>query len=587
MPVSALKALAKDASPFSSVSLPFLPAKFAAPAACILFGLLISIMPHLLWWPSLGSPVWIADNDELLYLSHAGQAYFNHPLHISDPIFVSDRPTVYPWLQLAPGIAIAKLFAFGPLAISLIWRAWAGVTIALGWYLLAKFYIRRPWLAFALSAVLLADVGLTPARPVLRQLVTTVQVILEHTDNILDRNPQIHLEWRIITPGLSLGYLLLHIWLVARAREVPDRKRILLAGTGLGILFYAYFFYWTSACVAFGIATLLDTAKKKVYLEAGCLGLALGSPALLSMLLLKRSAAPDWLIRSDFGVPIPRFSELLVPKGAILLLVLLFLWVWNRRRDLIYVWTLALSALLLSNHQILTGMQMSNFHWTYVWGPCLSFLFFLAAGDLLVDYIRPRRLVPLLVTVFLIMHLTAGLWLRAIEAKQTRQSAELTRGYGQYRGQLRSAQLLLAPNAVIAGDHQFVDLAAILNNLRPLDHYAVVVSPSVSSSEWDTRIALNSFLLGLDRQTFAGRQRADLDIWEWGLEARDPAHREERLSGRIRIYDQIAADPFPSLRRFQVKYVALRKENGVASNYIRSNWLRIQDGPYWELWTEK
>ena len=57
----------------------------------------------------------------------------------------------------------------------------------------------------------------------------------------------LHTEWRIITPGLSLAYLLLHIWLVARACARPTPARLLASGAGLGLLFYVYFYYWTAA----------------------------------------------------------------------------------------------------------------------------------------------------------------------------------------------------------------------------------------------------------------------------------------------------------------------------------------------------
>src|SRR5258708_31257889 len=100
-----------------------LRASLAAPIICVLFGLTISIMPHFVWLSHTGSPVWIADNDELLYFSYASQAYFNHPDHLSDPVVLTEKPAFYPRLQFVPGIALARGLSLGPMAVSLIWRA--------------------------------------------------------------------------------------------------------------------------------------------------------------------------------------------------------------------------------------------------------------------------------------------------------------------------------------------------------------------------------------------------------------------------------------------------------------------------------
>src|SRR5689334_6020468 len=58
----------------------------AATAACVAFGVLMSVLPYALWWPRLGEPVWLADYDEIYYLQFAGQSYFHHPTYLSDPV---------------------------------------------------------------------------------------------------------------------------------------------------------------------------------------------------------------------------------------------------------------------------------------------------------------------------------------------------------------------------------------------------------------------------------------------------------------------------------------------------------------------
>jgi hypothetical protein len=559
-----------------------LSAALLAPLVTVFFGCLISVLPHLVW-----GGVWIADNDELLYLSYAGHSYFDHPGYLEDSATLTSQPTFYPWLQMVPGILVAKLLALGPLGISVIWRIWAGISIAIGWYLLTKLYTRSSWGAAAMTTFLLADVGVLTARPLVRQFLVSIQVLLGQAHGVLDTNPMIHPEWRIITPSMSLSYLLLHMWLTGRAREIPNRTRIVFAGLGFGILFYAYFYYWTAAALALGIVLLLDKGMRRVYLGIACIGTLVGLPALASAFFLKKLATPDWLNRTELGLHVPRFSEFLVPKGALLLLAVLFVWIWWRRKDLIYIWALAVAALLLLNHQVLTSIQMQNFHWTYVWGPCLTFLMAMAATDWIISFNSSKKsgLLRLGLGLIIVVHLTAGLWLRAVEAKQTQESVGFTTDYLEYREQqTRFARIGMAPHAVIAGDKDFVDLATILNDAHPLNHYAVVMSPWVNNSEWDYRIALNGFLRGLDRQAFVQEEKNTLATWVWGPEARDPERRAEQLADRLKGYDRIAANPAVAIERFKVKYVALRKSNEPSPQYLRSGWREIEDGRYWEVW---
>ena len=62
---------------------------------------MLSVLPHLVWWPTLGEPVWIADHDELFYLAVGAQSYFNHPTYPSDPVRVAG-PLRVPTVQIHP-----------------------------------------------------------------------------------------------------------------------------------------------------------------------------------------------------------------------------------------------------------------------------------------------------------------------------------------------------------------------------------------------------------------------------------------------------------------------------------------------------
>src|SRR5205823_6100326 len=120
----------------------------------------------------------------------------------------------------------------------------------------------------------------------------------------------------------------------------------------------------------------------------------------------------------------------------------------------------------------------------------------LLAGSGIAALTAHRRAMLAIFVGIVCAHLVGGVWLRDVEATRTRQSVALTRAYEQYRNQrLAPGVTPLVPNAVVAGDPAFVDLAVVGENQRPLDHYAAVVNPLLANSEWDARIALNAIVL--------------------------------------------------------------------------------------------
>jgi glycosyltransferase involved in cell wall biosynthesis len=557
-----------------------------AVALCVLLGVTLSILPHLLWWPQLGAPIWIADNDDLLYLSYAAQAYDNHPARLTDPILPAGGRAMYPWLQFVPGVLIARAFDLGPMTVSLIWRLWAGVSIALAWYLVIRHHVPGAFWTAVVVAALLADCGLLTGHLLIRQWLVFCQVSSGHGAELLAGKPEIHPEWRIISPGLSLAFLLIYIWSLGQARRQPSGPCITIAGLAFGLMFYVYFYYWTAALLGLAIAAVLDGGYRKVYFDTGWIGGLVGIPAVLSGYVLKQATLPDWSLRNDYFLPIPRFSELLMPKLAILLLAVGLVWVWRRRKDLLFLWALAAAGLLLANHQVVTGLQINNFHWSYLWGPAVSLLLvLLVVGEL--SRLPCPRSAAWAAVLLAAGHVGAGVWLRAVEAIQTREGVQFTNNYRNYSSQrLQTASVRLLPNAVVAGDKGFVDLAAILENQRPLYHYVADLSPAVSDGEWNLRIALNSFLLGLDRAAFALEQEEAVAGWVLGPWPRDPAKQAELYEARLASYDRIAAEPLAAVNRFGVRYVALPAAR-CPSNYLRSGWNCVEAGPYWCIWERR
>jgi hypothetical protein len=572
-------------------------------AFCCAVGALISALPHLIEWARTGEPAWIADYDEAeIYLGTVGRAYRFHPAYLSDPVPADDSPSIYPWLQMAPGVLLARALGLGPMRIGFLWRLWAGVSIAACWYGLLRLHIRRPAVAAAVAAFLLLDVGVLTSHLLVRQALVSYQVALGRTENLFDSLPRIHTQWRIISPGLSLGFLLAYLWLLARARSRPSPARVAAAGLGFGLLFHVYFYFWTAASLGLLVALALDAEARRTYLHVSWIGWLAGLPAIWTSYRFKASHPPDWLLRSDLFLPIPRGSELLVPRATLAILLLGLGWVWLKRRDLIPLWSLCLAGLLLSNHQVVTGLQIQNYHWRYVWGPCGSLLLVLIVAGEVASRIAPRkaadewtdgeappraalrRAVAWTLAILWTLHLAAGFWLRFQEATRTPQSVALVAAYRKYRAQREAPGAPpLAPLSAVAGSEEFADFSVILEGQRPLSHYAVLLSPTVADPEYDHRVALNGFLRGLDRARYVAEQEEELAGVIWGPAARDPGTRDKWVASRALSYDAVAAAPADFLERFGVRYLALPV--GESPPPVgRGRWQLRQDGPSWGLW---
>jgi hypothetical protein len=485
----------------------------------------------------------------------------------------------YQALPLLPGIWVARLLGLRPTAISLVWRAWGGFWAGLAWYVLSRCHLSRRWAAAALAVLMLTDIGMLEFRPLLRLWFVAWQVWNGQAGGLFASKPLVFSQWRVATPCLTMPFLLLFLALHARARMSAGRGWRVAAGVGFGLLFYVYFYYWTAAALALILATALDRGHRRDSVDAAWIGGLIGMPHVVFSYLMKRATSDDWLLRSDKFLRIDRFSELLIPKPAVVLLLVSLFVVWRHRRDLILLWSLAASGLALMNHQLITGLQVENFHWGYVCGPCLSLL----VGLLLVNWLSGRLGMAFLI---LLSSLSVGvaLWLRSVEAVRTREPVQILATYQAYRDhRLRgSATPRLAPHAVIAADELTADWAGILEHVHPLSNYWVVLSPSVDNAELDFRVAFNAYVLGRDRPTFLASQTATpLGPAFRGAWGRDPAQQQRRLASRLAWFDAVSAEPERYLRRTELRYLLLPRDQSPPSG---ASWTEIQDGPHWSIW---
>jgi len=546
---------------------------------CAFLGAVISALPNLISAFQSGSPVWIADNDEIEYACQTSQSYLHHIWRLSDPALPPGQGNVmYPWIVFAPGILTAKLLRAGPSLVMFFLRIWGGISLGALWFVLIGEFVKKKWLAASCAIFFLFDAGVLAIRPIIRPLQISFKLLHGKGGELFATNPQLHPEWRVITPTLNLGFALLYLLLLQRARRDPSRIRICAAGVALGFVIWSYFYFWTACMLALALCFLIDFGHRALYAKVGVLGLLVGSPALVASYLLRHSTSRDWLWRSDLLLPVPRFEPLGFSRLPALLILVGFFITWRYREDLISLWAVSASALALQYSVFVTGITMEGFHWQYLWAYTLDLLILLALVKLVEHgggWIRYSAL------FLVIMECAIGLSLRAVEAVRTRESTEFTAAFRGVRRQLASnAPLRL--DAVIAGDKGFLDSTQILGPYRPLSDYVLKYSPATTDDDLYEREALNAFLLGVPKNVFLEQKRAYFDGDAEGREKRDPAAREARLQSIDQTYDRIASDPAPTISKYEVRYLAVRLPSPLKPN-IGPGWETVQTGE-WQIW---
>ena len=330
------------------------------------------------------------------------------------------------------------------------------------------------------------------------------------------------------------------------------------------------------------LALALDSGNRRVYFHAGWIGGLIGAPAFLSDYLLKHGQSDDWLVRSDFFLPIGRFDDLVLPNDLPLFL-LLGLLVLARRRELTFVWALGSAGLLLENQQLATRLQLDNYHWAYVWGPAFCYLSLLFASTIIEVRKGWSTIVCVAIGAVAASAYSAGLWIRAVQATRTADSIANARVIAAYRSEFRPGIApRFIPNAVVAGDTDFTAFAAIMSDLRPLYGWTSYYSSWVTDAELDDRAALNDLLLGFDRPSFEARQHSYFNGLHTGPVERNRSLVSARIAARLDAYDRARADLPVVLNRFAVLYVSLPA--GSKPLYLGRGWTLISGGHTWDVW---
>jgi hypothetical protein len=380
--------------------------------------------------------------------------------------------------------------------------------------------------------------------------------------------------------------VLLHIAALSAAREKPTPLRLGLGGVSFGILFYVYFYYWTAVAGGLALAFLLDAAGRRVYFHTAWMGSVLGAPGLVHDYLLKSALSAEAMQRFGYFVPMPRLPGLMLPRSTIVLLPLLLVWLWRTRRlELGYLWALALVGLVLNNLGAIIGLDLQQGHWALVWGTAVEILLVI----LVVDWARRRfRWSPMATRISLGalgLYIIVALFLEGFDVLRTQACRRVFVAYQMYSvQQSHVGEVKLTPRSTIAGDERYVNLATITQNLFPLYNYAVLISPTTTDHDWELRLALNAYLMGVDARAFRAQAQHFAAIYQWGpWPYGEGGGRTALLAQLVSAYRDVAEAPSASLDRFAVRYVALPSGDGPPPGGVGS-WSPVEHGTSWTVW---
>lgn len=515
---------------------------------CVL-GTLASTYPHLANLIVHGNISWIADADELgLYLPVINFALENNLWTLLDPSSLDNTPMgYYPWLQFIPFKLLVQILGGNSDLFGFLWRLWGGVTISISVYLLVKITFGNKWLAVLGVLFFSFDPGYHSSFPILENL----KILFGDMNQQLVGKPHFLTQWRLITPGVSLVYLLFFfICLQLALKNKENKKYLYLAVFSNALLFYTYFYYWTGIGLALWIAIALDKENRLLYFKVGFFGLLGGLPDILRKMSLKTSGSEDWLIRTDNFLPIERFSEFLIHYKVIFILALSFYFIWNYKRDLLFLWSTALSSILLANHQVVTGLQIQNFHYSYLRAPAALMLLIFLFEFLLNKIPALKNKSILVIGLYALFIVPSGFYLRNLEtfhATEPKLINEMSRDYAEWN------PLNDEERKIITGERFLVFFASYKNQMVPLSNYLVEFNKKVSMDEWHERDAFKYFLLGHNRNEYIQRLEKLQKTIVWGPWSRGGDQKEKLKTERLAHYDKIVSSPDSYLSKYSPK----------------------------------
>ena len=462
-----------------------------------------------------------------------------------------------------------------------MWKIWIGVSMSAGLYLAFWMILRSRWLAVGCSIFWLSDSGTCCyfAHPLIDHLRRVASALIRHRHSLLNLAPQPLLQLNAPDPGVILPFALFQLAAILYARERQGRYVILLPGLIFALTFYLYFYLWTAIAAGLVIAFMLDRSRRRLYLATLAIGAAAGLPELVRNWYQSTLVSHQALQRFGLMVPATAFDRLPVPYAGLAMLTACAALIWYRRKwSLIFPWSFAAGAMLLSRSSAITGIGIHEYHWDWFWQPILA----IVLTAVVIDAIRGKPQSPRVAIcagwVLVAVYFAGGLYLTVQAATRTPISSVMLVSFSHYQTQRMTPHAPpLVAGSIIAGAEDFCDLSVIDEGQRALDGFALSRSFSLDDAGWRARMALNAYLRGLSPAQF---KRHVLNQEYWGpLPAISPA----TVAAFMLEYAAVARDPASLIDAYRVRYLALPTSRPPPPcGSIR--WTLIQSGPYWDLW---
>jgi hypothetical protein len=441
--------------------------------------------------------------------------------------------------------------------------------------------VRDRRVAVGVAALLLFDAGVMFGQPLLRQL-DVLYSALVLPSRYFSGTPRAMAHLRVVPPALAFPFLLALQGLAVHARTTGSRRAAVGAGLLLGVLFHLYFYFWTAAVGGLVLALVFDRKGWRLYTTALVVGLVIGAPAVAVGARIKASNPPDWLNRTEKFVPIGHFRELLIPKVMIGLWLLSAVVVFRRRRELSLLWCTVGAGLACANHQVITGLQIENFHWLVPSGMLLSVLLAGLAAPTVFERPQGRPRLGLLAGL-VVAQVAVGGYLRVEETLRSPDTRRFMHDYDEFRDD----GLTVPPGAVLAGTPDAVLVSAALGEAFPLAGKLVEYCAQVTDASFDERLMLNLYLLGLSRDDARREVEKPPGTLSWeSLAVHSEPVARAQLARRLALIDQVWSDPASVSARYGLSHLLIPAGDPVpeAALAVVGPARLLQKGRYWQLW---
>ena len=550
----------------------FLPA-----SVCVVALLALGLTPYFVSWLAGGGFACPTQPDMPLYLQLAAQPYYSHTLHLSDPM-IPGGATLYPWLQYIPFVCLTRWLGLSIFWIQVLWTSAAAIGTALTLYLFLWLVFRNKWLAAGITICIWADIDLGIDWFAHRFLFVhpIYLVASDFIAHIRGRpplaRPTFPDQWRLTNPALDLPFVFLQLVVTSFAREHSDRRSLALSGAVFALTFYMYFYLWTMIAAGLCLAMVVDRSGRRTYAWTLALGVALGWPQIAHDYLVKGALSAAGLKHFGLMVFAPNFSRSSTYGHLYLLIgeIIIIGW-WVTRRELpilVLAWCMICAGVGLSLATFVTGVALHNYHWAWLAVPLMHVVTLAVTLDLIMLW-TPKSRAPVWVCALLVcIYLASGIYL--IGSINVGNKGDFTL-YSEYnRQRLIPGVTPLRSDSVIAGDDDFVGLAAAAERQRPLAGQFIQSNLLLGDVERRNRFVLQQYLSGLNRESFA------LLLDYHGVS-------QEQIPIYFQTFDEVSRDPENLIVDLQVRYVVLpvAQSNPV---FLSHGWNLIQPGPYWRIW---